>query len=155
MSAYFVLDITAWKVVMYSFQRAFIIVILLAAILFSCFGWMASSMLHILVKEVAQFISIDDLKSVQDMDVLITKWNRHYFMTVDFVHQFNRCFGCLLLVLIAPVFIRVISTSFTLMIELKDGQWTISLTINLIVLFINFVAFILAANIPHRIRQGV
>jgi hypothetical protein len=48
-------------------------------------------------------------ESVQDMDVLITKWNRHYFMTVDFIHQFNRCFGCLLLVLIAPVFIRVIS----------------------------------------------
>lgn len=142
---------------MYSFHRSFLIVILLSAILFSCFGWMASTMLQILGKDMTKFISNsdDDQQSVQDVDILIAKWNRHYFMAFDFVHQFNRCFGCLLLVLIAPVFIRVISTSFIMMIELKDGKWTISATINLVVLFINFMAFILTANIPHRIRQEV
>ena len=148
--------VDVWKMVIYSFQRGFIIVILLAAILFCCFGWTASTMMHILGKEIKKFISSDEDQQIfENIDVVIAKWNRHYFMAIDFVHQFNRCFGCLLLVLIAPIFIRVISTSFYLMIELKDGQWTTAVTLNLIVLLVNFAAFILAANIPHRIRQEV
>jgi uncharacterized membrane protein len=113
-------------------------------------------MLQILGLEITKFISSDDdQQSFENIDAVIAKWNRQYFMAIDFVHQFNRCFGCLLLVLIAPIFIRVISTSFFLMIELKDGQWTAAVTLNLIVLLVHFVAFIFAANIPHRIRQEV
>ena len=89
------------------------------------------------------------------VDVLISKCSRHYFVTIDFVHQFNRCFGGLLLVLIAPAFIRIIDASFRLMINLKDGHWTIDMIVQLMVLLIHCIIFMLIANIPHKIRQEV
>lgn len=89
------------------------------------------------------------------MDVLIAKWNRHYLLIIDFVHQLNRCFGCLLLVLVAPAFVRVINTSFSLMIEMKGGQWTVHATISLVILLSHFIGFTVVVNVPHKIRQGV
>lgn len=89
------------------------------------------------------------------MDTLIAKWNRHYLLIIDYVHQLNRCFGCLLLVLVAPAFVRVINTSFYVMIEIKGGQWTIHATISLILLLCHFIGFTVVVNIPHKIRTGV
>jgi hypothetical protein len=139
----------------FSVQRWLILYILLAVLLFSCFGLMASTMLRMLGKEI-EFIQENGHSKLNcPVDVLISKWSRHYFMTIDFVHQCNRCFGCLLLVLIAPAFIRVINTSFQLMINFKDGQWTMDMILQLMILLVHFVLFTLIANIPHKIRQEV
>ena len=110
---------------------------LLAVLLFTCFGWMASTMLKMLGKEIEHIQESGHTKqnSLGPVDILISKWSRHYFMTIDFVHQFHRCFGCLLLVLIAPAFIRVINASFQLMINLKDGHWTMDMIVQLMILF--------------------
>lgn len=143
--------------VIFSVQRWLILYILLAVLLFSCFGLMASTMLQMLGKEM-EFIQENGLQSQLEncpVDVLVSKWSRHYFMTIDFVHQCNRCFGCLLLVLVAPAFIRVINASFQLMINLKDGQWTMEMAVQLMILLVHCVLFTLIANIPHKIRQEV
>ncbi|XP_032788724.2 uncharacterized protein LOC116926054 [Daphnia magna] len=155
MSAYFNTGFLLWQMMFYSFQRSFVIFICLAVVLFICFGWMASTMMQLLGKEMTHFISDPDVDNDArtQFDVLISKWNRHYFTIIDLVHQMNRCFGCLLLVMVAPTFVRVINTSFHLMIDMKDGRWTIEVTTQLIVLFFNFVGFTFMANIPHKIRQ--
>lgn len=152
-SAYFDAGFRLRQMIFYSFQRCFIIFICLAAVLFICFGWMAATMLQMLGKEMACFIS--NPTDARPSETLISKWNRRYFTIIDLVHQINRCFGCLLLVMVAPAFVRVINTSFHLMIDMKEGQWTINVTIQLVVLFANFLGFTFMANIPHRIRQEV
>ena len=113
---------------------------------------MASIMLQMIGKEMDN--SIQQANKTQ-MDILISKWNRHYLLIIDFVHQFNRCFGSMLLALVAPAFVRVINTSFYLMMGIKGGQWTMSTTFSLLMLFTHLVGFVLVANIPHRIRQEV
>lgn len=114
---------------------------------------MASTMLTILAKEIDNDPTTKE--SPINMDMIISKWNRHYLLIIDFIHQLNRCFGSLLLVLVAPAFVRVINTSFYLMIEMKGGQWTIQGTISLFILLAHFVSFTVVVNIPHKIRQGV
>lgn len=118
---------------------------------------MAATMLQMVGKEIELIHENGQLHENRDgpVDVLISKCSRHYFVTIDFVHQFNRCFGCLLLVLIAPAFIRIINASFQLMINLKDGHWTMDMIVQLMILLVHCVLFTLVANIPHKIRQEV
>ncbi|XP_057368101.1 gustatory and pheromone receptor 39a-like [Daphnia carinata] len=153
MSAYFDTGFLLWQMIFYSFQRSFIVFICLAVVLFICFGWMASTMMQLLGKEMTHFVSDPDGNDTTQFVALISRWSRHYFTIIEFVHQMNRCFGCLLLVMVAPAFVRVINTSFHLMIDMKDGQWTVDVTVQLIVLFFNFVGFTFMTNIPHSIRQ--
>lgn len=123
----------------------------MAVIVFSCLGWMASTMLQMIGNEMDMTCQANET----EYEILIPKWNRRYLLIIDFVHQFNRCFGCMLLVLVAPAFVRVINTSFYLMMGIKGGQWTIATTVSLVMLLAHFVGFTLVANIPHKIRQEV
>ncbi len=128
-----------------------IVYLYMAVIVFSCLGWMASTMLQMIGNE----MDISCQANETEYEILIPKWNRRYLLIIDFVHQFNRCFGCMLLVLVAPAFVRVINTSFYLMMGIKGGQWTIGTTVSLLMLLTHFIGFTLVANIPHKIRQEV
>jgi hypothetical protein len=156
-STYFTIGLQLWQMFIFAIQRWLILYILLAVLLFTCFGWMAATMLQMVGKEIELIQENGQLHENCDgpVDVLISKCSRHYFVTIDFVHQFNRCFGCLLLVLIAPAFIRIINASFQLMINLKDGHWTMDMIVQLMILLVHCVLFTLVANIPHKIRQEV
>lgn len=156
----FLLNLTWWQNLIYFAQRFMILYLILAKISFCCFGWMASTMLRTLGQqmELKSIRSSDNhgRNNLEQLDRIITRWNRHYLLIVDFNQQLNRCFGSLILVLVAPAFVRIINTSFYLMMEFKTaGQFSIHGMVMLTILVVNFVAFAVLVNIPHKIHEEV
>lgn len=152
----YTLDLVMWKAVLYSCQRWMISYMNLSAILLNCFGWLAFSMLKALGRDIDESPpQRSSHLSSSSMQNVVCRWNRHYFLIVDYVHQFNRCFGSVVLFLVAPFFVRIINTSFQLMMEVKNGRWTMDTTVCLTIFLLNFGGFTTIVSIPHNIREEV
>lgn len=112
-------------------------------VLFICFGYISILMIETLSNHITRNKGIEWCK---DRYLLICQW----------IHQLNCCFGFILLVLISGGFIRMISTSFFLVSDLKrHGIFSTNFFTAAWILLHEFGAVFATAYVSRRIQIEV
>ena len=132
------------------FYPLFLVFVFSGGALFSCLGWMTSSMLTILAERVIKQMNGDG-----DWEKLLATWRNQYFRISRLVEKMDQCYGSLLLVLITASFVMVINSSFKIMRDVSDVGLISNSLIHVLVLIIQFSHFAILAYVPYRIRESV
>ena len=136
------------------FFPLFLVFVFSGGVLFSCLGWMTSSMLTVLAERVIKQMNNSNFNSDNWEKMLVTCRNQ-YFRISRLVDKMDKCFGSLLLVLITGSFVMVINSSFQVMRHVSDVGLTYNSFIHVLVLMIQFSNFAILAYVPYRIRESV
>lgn len=138
----------SWSTLLILFNTLCYNYVFCAAILFVCLGWVAKDILKILSRRIKHYdrLSIDDST--------LDRWRRQYLLICQLVDKLNESFGILLVILTSTGFVRMVSSSFHLVIQLTTLDWNErAYRLYFGALEIGYVFFI--AQVAHRIRQEV
>lgn len=117
--------------------------------------WIAYLMLNALGEEIKA--SDKDGKRKQRSSHL-KLWKTKYFLTAEFVHYINCCFGPFLLLLTASYFVKMTNNSFFVFSNLtKSNNKGQKAGIYLLIIFLmkDWISFVALTYIPSLVRQEV
>jgi hypothetical protein len=119
------------------FFPLFLVFVFSGGVLFSCLGWMTSSMLTILAERVIKQMNNSNCNS-DNWEKLLVTWRNQYFRISRLGDKMDQCYGSLLLVLITASFVMVINSSFKIMRDVSDVDLISNSLIHVLVLIIQF-----------------
>jgi hypothetical protein len=112
---------------------------------------MASNMLDILARQVHQATSKN--KGV-NWTKRIDTWRHQYHLISQLVDEISRCYGPLLLTLIATAFVQMIVFSYNIMQNVIDNCH-VCIVNQFLLLATQFSFFLVLIYVPHRLRESV
>ncbi len=132
----------------------FIIYLFIGAILFISMGRMVNILLGELRSEITSTHN-DATKMVTNR--LLDVWRDKYQIICELVGALNRCFGLLIVILLAFQFIWMVNSSYSCVIGFRDfntnnyGPTLLNLGFEMVA----FICFTYISYIPHTIKQQV
>ena len=118
------------------------------AILFASLCWICSKMLDVTADEIVT-TNDNNLK-----DKKMNSWKSQYLMIVNLIEHIQNCFGFFLLIFIPSEFLRLILTSYYLMLDLQNRDKAPALY-NALLLLIYFFLFCIVVYAPFRVQKRV
>jgi len=123
-------------------------------VLFFILVWMATAMLEAL-KQVAPSTYVDNNYSADDKNKKMEEWRQNFDKVNQVIGGINQCFGLILLLAIASIFLNFITDSFALMVSgIIEGQ-TEMLWLYIIRLVKNTTLLWMITLGPYRLRSKV
>ena len=123
-------------------------------VLFFILVWMATAMLEAL-KQVAPSTYGDKSHSADDKNKKMEEWRQNFNKVNQVIGGINQCFGLILLLTIASIFLNFITDSFALMVSgIIEGQ-TEMLWLYIIRLVKNTTLLWMITLGPYRLRSKV
>ncbi len=133
--------------------NCFDIITVSIVILFFILVWMATSMIEAL-KQVIPTYADNNYSADDKNNRKMEKWRQNFNKVIQFISGINQCFGLILLLTVASIFLNFITDSFALMVAVVEGH-TAELWVYLIRLVKQTTLLWLIILGPYRLRSKV